>query len=254
MGLEPNTLYHIMAESFSIPGVFGKSGDVTFTTPASKVTAQVSSITPDSFRVSWTTDAPTNSVVQYKDMKTGLTQTITDDTMTTLHAVDVENLVSANSYEVTASGETASGNLISAANVISVTTTKDTTPPVVANIKIQTIIDPQSPNVAEALVGWTTDKPANSTVRYDAGVGGATSTFTHIIEDLQSFTTDHVVVVPNLVPGSIYRIQVSSMDEASNTTIFPTQTIVVSQQSQSILDVILNNFENTFQFLKNVQP
>ena len=253
-GLVPNTLYHVMAESFSIPGVFGKSSDVTFTTAASKVTAQVSSITPNGFRVSWTTDAPTNSVVQYKDMKTGRTQTITDDTMTTLHAVDVQNLSSANAYQVTASGYTAAGNIIPAANTINVKTTKDVTPPKVANIKIQTIIDPQTPNVAEALVGWTTDKPANSTVRYDAGVGSATSTFSHTIQDLTSFTNDHVVVVPNLVPGSIYRIQVASMDEASNTTIFPTQTIVVSQQSQSILDVILNNFENTFQFLHNVQP
>ncbi len=253
-GLQPNTTYHVMAESFSIPGVFGKSGDITFTTAASKVNAQVSDVTPDSFRISWTTDEPTNSIVQYKDMKTGLTQTITDDTMTTLHAVDVDNLSSANTYLVTASGNTAGGNLVAAENTMTVTTTKDVTPPVISNIKIETIIDPQSPTVAEALVGWDTDKPANSVVRYDAGVGGATSTFSHTIEDLASFTMDHVVVVPNLAPGSIYRIQISSTDDASNTTMFPTQTIVVSQQSQSILDVILNNFENTFQFLQNVQP
>jgi hypothetical protein len=159
----------------------------------------------------------------------------------------------AHTYQVTASGDTATGNVVAAANAMTVTTTKDTTPPVISNIKIQTIIDPQSPNVAQAIVAWTTDKPANSVVQYDQGVGGPTSTFAHTLQDLTSFVTNHVAIVPNLTPGSVYRVQISSTDEASNTTAFPPQTIIVSQQSQSILDVILGNFENTFQFMQNIQ-
>jgi hypothetical protein len=253
-GLAPNTTYHVMAESFSIPGVFGKSSDVAFTTAATKVAAQISKITPNSFEVSWTSDAQTNSVVQYKDLSTGITQTITDDTLVTLHSMDVANLLPAHSYSVAVSGVTASGNTFAAAAPVTVRTTQDTTPPVISNLKIQTIIDPQSPNVAQAIVGWNTDKPANSVIRYDQGIGTPTSTFGHTIEDLTSFTTDHVAIIPNLTPGGVYRIQISSTDEASNTATLPSQTFVVSQQSQSILDVILNNFENTFQFLQNVKP
>ena len=252
-GLQPNTLYHAMAESFSIPGVFGKSGDVTFITAAAKVVPQVSKVTPTSFQVSWTTDGDTNSIVQYRDAKTGVTQTITDDALVTVHSVTVQNLTPASTYLVTVSGNTANGNLIAAASPVTVRTTKDTVAPVISNIRIQTIIDPQSPNVAQAIVGWMTDKPANSVVQYDQGVGGPTSTYAHTVQDLSSFVTSHVVIVPNLVPGAVYRVRVASTDQASNTAAFPPQTMIVSQQSQSILDVILNNFENTFQFMRNIQ-
>ncbi len=252
--LLPNTTYHIMAESFSIPGVFGKSKDITFTTAASKVTADVTNVTTSGFNVTWVTDMLTSSVVQYEDVKTGTVQTITDNTPVTIHDVQVQNLPSAETYQVSASGETAEGNPVSAANNIKVTTLKDTTPPKISNIKIQTIIDPQTPNVAEAIVGWSTDKPSNSIVNYDSGVGSTQQTFSHTIQDLASYTLTHVVIVPNLTPGAVYRVQISSTDQASNTAVYPTQTIVVSEQSQSILDVILNNFENTFQFLQKVQP
>ncbi len=252
-GLAPNTLYHIMAESFSLPGVFGKSADITFTTAAAKVVPQISNITPTGFQVSWTTDPLTNSIVEYTDSKTGLTQTITDDSLVTVHSVTVQNLTPGTNYAVNVSGDTAGGNVVAAASPIAVKTTRDTTPPVISNIKIQTIIDPQTPTVAQAIVGWDTDKPANSVINYDQGVGGVTSTFSHSIQDLTSFVTAHVVIIPNLAPGSVYRVQIVSTDEASNTTSYPPQTIIVSQQSQSILDVILNNFENTFQFLQNIQ-
>jgi len=252
-GLVPNTTYHVMAESFSIPGVFGKSADVTFTTAATKVTPQISNITPTSFQVSWSTDSLTNSIVQYKDTKTGLSQTITDEAMVKLHSVTVSNLTPATNYSVSVSGLTAAGNTVAAATPIAVRTTVDTTPPVISNIRIQTIIDPQTPTVAQAIVGWVTDKPSNSVVKYDQGVGDSSSTFSHTVQDLTSFVTSHVAIVPNLVPGSVYRLQIISTDQASNTTAYPPQTIIVSQQSQSILDVILNNFENTFQFVHNIQ-
>jgi hypothetical protein len=243
-----------MAESFSIPGVFGKSNDIVFTTAASKVTANVNHITTSGFDVSWTTDVLTSSVLQYKDVKTGVVQTITDATPVGIHDVQVQNLPSAERYDVTVSGYTSQGNIVAAANDLIVTTLKDVTPPKISNIKIQTIIDPQKPDVAEAVVGWLTDKPSNSVVSYDSGVGSANQAFSHTIQDLTSFTLSHVVIVPNLVPGSVYRVQITSTDQVGNTATFPQQTIVVSQQSQSILDVILNNFESTFQFLQKVQP
>jgi hypothetical protein len=251
--LVPGVTYHVMAESFTTPGAFATSTDLTFTTNAVGITATVSNVSTTAFRVSWTTNIPTNSIVQYKDTKTGVTQTVLDNAQVTFHNIGVENLTPAETYQVTASGYTTSGNLISVANSPTVATIKDITKPVVSSITIQTIIDPQKPNIAEAIVSWKTDKPATSVVSYGQGVGSSTNQLSNTVQDVTSFITNHVVILPNLTPGALYQVQISSTDQSGNVGVFPIQTIIVSQQSQSILDVILNNFENTFQFLQNIK-
>lgn len=251
--LQPGMTYHVMAESFTSPGTFATSSDMTFTTNAAGIIATVSNVSTTAFRIAWTTNIPTNSIVQIKDQKSGTTQTVLDNAQVTFHNIGIDNLTPAQTYRVTASGYTANGNLIKTENEPTVTTKADTAMPVISNIKIQTIIDPQRPEVAQAIVDWKTDKPANTIVSYTQGVASSSKKFGNTIQDLTTYISEHVVIIPNLIPGALYQVQIASIDKSGNKTTYPVQTIIVSQQSQSILDVILNNFENTFQFLQNVK-
>jgi len=108
----------------------------------------------------------------------------------------------------------------------------------------------------QTIISWKTDEPSTSTVYYEEGTGaGAADSqkeLTNKVEITNSYVLDHAVVLSVLKPGGLYRIQVGSTDLAGNNTILPIKTIVVPRQTESILDVIFKNFEDTFKFLRQV--
>ena len=73
---------------------------------------------------------------------------------------------------------------------------------------------------------------------------------TNKVEMTNNLVIDHAVVVSSLKPGGLYSIQVASTDAAGNQSLFPIRTAVVPQQSQSVVEIIFKNFEDTFRFLK----
>jgi chitodextrinase len=77
------------------------------------------------------------------------------------------------------------------------------TPPVISNIKVLEI------TTSSAVISWVTDKRADSIVNYglDRNYG--------VVRD-PTFTTEHQVVLDNLLPNTDYYFQVVSVDENGN--------------------------------------
>ncbi len=250
-GLKSDTQYHFMVKSFSLPQVVGKGNDMTFVTLAPKVRANVTDIKVDSFRVIWSTAEPANSIIEYKNLSTGEINRQTDNNMETYHDMVISNLTPGTTYTVKVMGYNAKNNLMEAENEITVTTSRDTTPPKITDFKVDNALVPGTSDRIQTIVSWKTDKPSNSTVYYVEGASPANGEFPNKVEVADSYVMSHDVILTDLKPGVIYQIKIISVDTSGNKASFGPRTIITPQQAQSIFDIIFKNFQDTFQFLRN---
>jgi hypothetical protein len=67
----------------------------------------------------------------------------------------------------------------------------------------------------------------------------------------QNYTTSHVVIVSTFEPGSIYRVQAQSTDASGTTRNSETYSLLTPRSQESIIDVILKNFQEVFGYIGN---
>lgn len=250
--LKSNTKYHIQASSYVFQQVVGKSDDITFLTKPAQIQGSVAERTKSSFTVVWTTDEPATSIVEYIDKNTGATGRTSDETMRTAHSVKIENLPSGSTYTVNISGINKEGNTLEAVSPLTITVPRDLIPPVISGFKVDNALVPGRTDRIQTIVSWKTDKPADSTVYYEEGAGtpGETAELANKVTQTGTFVQSHSIILPNLKPGTIYRLKITSIDDSGNKTSFGPRTIITPQQTQSITDVIFKNFEDSFKFLR----
>lgn len=251
-GLRPNTLYHFSARAYSLPGVVGKYEDMVFTTKASKIQASIMDIKKDSFNVVWYTDEPTSSIVEYKNTKTGRTAKIVENEKKTAHSLKIENLDPGTTYEVLVSGINNKDNLVESNSVINAKTSIDNNPPAITNLKVDSALVQGRTDRVQTIVSWQTDEPSTTTVYYQEGTGSRDSDLSNKQEDLE-LTKNHVIILGSLKPGTVYRFTVSSTDDVGNSIKLPVRTIITPKKTESIVDVIFKNFDDTFNFINNVR-
>jgi hypothetical protein len=250
--LKSNTKYHVMTKAFSLPQVVGKSVDFTFTTAASKIQASIIGVKKDSFTVVWTTDEPTSSIVEYKDLKTGISNRVVDSTAGSSHSVNITGLTPGTRYEVSVSGIDSKGNTIESGAPVNVITSVDVTAPKISNLKVDSSLIIGLADKVQTIISWQTDEPSTSVVNYAEGSGSSNAPLTNKQEKLE-FTVNHVVILTSLKAGTVYRFSLESTDGAGNTAKPPIRTIVTPQQTASIMDIIFKNFDDTFKFINNVR-
>ena len=249
--LEPGTKYHFQVKAFSIPGVIGKSKDYNFATRAMNAKVGAIKATNNSFTLSWQTADATTSFVEYKNLKTGKVAEMGNKDLTKNHIVEVGNLPGATSFEATYYGYTSDGVKIEG-SPMRVTTLIDNKAPIISDVSISSAFIPYRPNQLQTLISWKTDEPASSIVEYEEGPGSA-ETLAHKTGGEEEFTKDHIVILPGFKPGTIYRVRITSGDSAGNTGVVPTRTIITPVASDTVFEIIINNFEDVFGFLKNVR-
>ena len=62
-----------------------------------------------------------------------------------------------------------------------------------------------------------------------------------------------MVVLTTFSPATVYRFRVASQDQQGNEAISKDYTILTPQRKQTVIDIIIKNFEETFGFLKRLQ-
>ena len=154
-------------------------------------------------------------------------------------------------YEVSVSGINALGNLVQGGSLIRVRTSIDVTPPVITNIKVDNALVAGRADKVQTIISWITDEPSDSTVYYQEGSGSPDKELANKQVSLE-LTKNHTVILTSFKPGTVYRFQISSTDSAGNMTKPPIRTIITPRQNESIVDVIFKNFDDTFNFMKNV--
>jgi hypothetical protein len=210
--LQPNTTYHFSARAFVFPQVVGKSADFTFNTLASPITPQVIDVQPDSFKIGWVSDSKTSSEIAYTDQQSGVTQTISDKTLTTQHFLAAENLASGHTFSVQAYGYDSSGNRVGSDKPVFVTTTIDRTQPAITALRIDSNLVPGRTDIIQSIVSWKTDKPSTSAVFYEEGAGTSDQALKNKVENDTGYVQDHVVILPSLKPSTSKSLQLISLE------------------------------------------
>ncbi|MEM3444642.1 MAG: S8 family serine peptidase [Thermoplasmata archaeon] len=188
--------------ALAVIGGFGSGGD---TTPPTISNVQVKNITQDSATITWITDEPSTSVVEY-GTTTSYGQTATGVSGVTAHSVTLLGLTASTTYHFRVKSADAAGNTATSTDYTFTTLSAgDSTPPVISNVAVTNITS------NSATVLWTTDEPSSSIVEY-----GTTTSYGQTASGAGGVTS-HSVLLSGLTASTTYHFRVKSVDAAGNT-------------------------------------
>lgn len=212
-GFEPDTTYHYCVASRDASGNEATSEDDTFTTlPLPDTTAPlfsdvtVTDISETTATITWTTDEPATSQVEYGTTESyGLTTPLSPD-LTTEHSIVLTDLEGSTTYYFrVVSGDAAENKAVSVDYSFA---TLDLTVPVISGVSVSGV------TTSSALIIWSTNEPSTSQVEY-----GTTLAYGLAFPLDTTLVTSHSVDLSGLESDTIYHFRVKSKDEAGNEAI-----------------------------------
>jgi phosphodiesterase/alkaline phosphatase D-like protein len=231
VGLNASTTYNFKVRSCDASNNCSESSPSQFTTlggdtlPPSISNISVSEITYNSAKISWITDEPSDSFVEYST-SSGFSYGIMvgSKESTTSHSVLLTNLNASTTYYFKVHSRDLAGN--EAVSLESSFTTQsapplDTTPPTISNITVSNI------QYNTALISWQTDEPASSYVEF-----GLSTSYGRIYGQDELVTFHSVQLPKDLTPDSTYHFRVRSRDAAGNEAISQDFTFTTAQNPQ----------------------
>lgn len=246
-GLDDGTKYSYKLNTFDSDGnEYEGAVTFSFTTPArpriSNLRFQTVDGEPTSTqKVTWTTNVPSNSGLNYGKSGTA-GKDVADSQQVTEHEVIIRELEDNSEYFLVATSRDGSGNIATSDRQV-FHTALDTRPPKITKVTIEPSVKGSGVDArGQLIVSWHTDEPATSQVSFDDGKGGTTS---RTNEDA-ALVTDHVVVVSDLSPAQVYSVIATSRDKASNSVQSTTQSAIVGRASDSIFAIIFNALQQIF--------
>ena len=197
-GLTAGTGYHFKLHSKDIDGYESFSGDGSFTTKPPLI---FSSIVATSKRLSavvtWTTNDPSTSLVEYGTTTGYGTSTVINSQMVTNHSVTITGLTVGTGYHFKLHSKDTEGS-----ESLSADGTFSTKPPLTfTNIVV-------TPDKNSALVTWSTAESATTQVEY-----GTTTTYGATTTLNTQMVTSHSATINGLVPATTYHYRLHSKDE-----------------------------------------
>jgi hypothetical protein len=254
IGLSPYTEYHFKVESTDSYGITGDSKDFTFRTKA--VLPQIRNlrilkVQEDSATLAWDTTVPSKALVDYQDLTTGAQNSVGRPTLATNHQIKISNLTLGTRYVAYVTAENAGGDRVKS-QPITFITVKDTAPPIISNVTNDSTLFPGSEVRVQTIIEWDTDEPALCTLTYHEGISAGVEP-TDIQPDDKSYKQKHVQVVTDFAPSTVYQFWLTCNDEAGNSAKSENFVLFTPTQEKNIIDLILQNFESTFGWLKNIR-
>lgn len=246
--LASGTTYHYRIVSTTAYGSQIYSDDYTFTTIArprvTNITFQpVDTANTLAVQVSWTTNVPTSSEVDYSALGTKKAESAPD--LVLQHQIVINDLASSTDYEFTIQGRDQYGNQATSERQIWHSGV-DTKAPTITQLSISpTTVDGSGNAKAQLIISWHTDEPSTTQVLY--GPGSSTKLDKKSAMDPQP-TVDHVVVLSGLDLAQVYRIQPVTRDISGNTTYGAKLATVTPDRQVSPLDVVLDTLQRIFRF------
>jgi hypothetical protein len=186
-GLAPSTVYHYRVVSTDGWSNTTISQEDTFTTPAGDTSppvisqVQAGAVTTHSATITWLTDEPSDSQVEYgPDEQYGLLTPV-DTILTTGHQITLSGLQAGQLYHYRVRSADEQGNPAVSGDDTFTTPAEDTSPPVIDQIAVL------MPTDSTARMTWMTDEGADSQVEYgfDAGYGFLSPLDTALVQSHQ---------------------------------------------------------------------
>jgi hypothetical protein len=250
-GLDPGSIYHFQVRSQGRLGQESSSVNATFTTlseTASIENLQFVAIGETSADLKWDTDLPTRSVLTVTETQTGQELQFTFPSYLRSHEYTVTDLYPGVSYNLQVQAEDERG-IVSLSAVLPFSTTLSNEPPIISQVRVTSSLIPGKIERVQTIIVWKTDKPSTSRVLYEQGFGGS-DTFAFSTPLETNLTTEHTVITTAFSPGNVYRYRVESVDGMGNTAYSHDYTLLSPVPRESVLELIVKNFEQIFGYLR----
>ncbi|MFA6105983.1 MAG: fibronectin type III domain-containing protein, partial [Patescibacteria group bacterium] len=251
--LESATRYHFQVASKGEVGPEARSKDYTFETEAILPTvadAKVTDTKATSAIVSWKTNVPTESTLEYTNIATKKSLTAGDPALLISHVFTLQSLDPGVKYSLIIKAKNESGQE-QPSDPIYFETIIDKEVPQINNVTANSTLYPGATSKVQTIVSWDTNEPTISQVFYQEGVQDNPDN----VKSTQLETSPaekHFVVLTAFKPGSVYKYWVEATDLSGNKTQSDKFTTLTPVEKQTIIDLISNNFQSVFGWTKNV--
>ncbi|MBI4492659.1 MAG: DUF4082 domain-containing protein [Chloroflexi bacterium] len=206
-----NGAHTLSAEARDGAGNIGTAAPVAVTVANNDTTPPVisavaaSNVSATGATITWTTDEPATSQVEYGTTTAYGSSTTRDPTLATSHSQTLANLAAGTAYHYRVISQDGAGNVATSADFAFTTAAADTTPPAISNVQATAITR------TGATITWTTDEPADSQVEYGTSTAYGASTPLD-----SSLATSHSAPLAGLTLNTVYHYRVKSKDAAGN--------------------------------------
>lgn len=253
IGLESFTEYHFKVVSTDSFSITGESRDFTFKTKASLPdirNLRIVKVEENAATLAWDTTVPAKALVEYQDLTTGAQNSKGRPTLATTHQMRLDDLTLGTRYVAFVTAENGGGDRVRS-QPITFITVRDTAPPIISNVTNESTLFPGGESRVQSIVEWKTDEPASCTMTYREGVAGGVEPTT-IEPETISYTDRHVEVIVDFASATVYQFWLNCADDAGNAIQSENFVLFTPIQEKNIIDLILENFESTFGWVKNI--
>lgn len=251
-GLRPATTYHFQVYSEDEFGLSGESGDNTFVTKSPIPTienVQIIKVEEDSATFAWSTDIPAAGAVIYENTVTGEIRSEGSPEFLTTQTVRLTDLTLGSTYVATVRAENEQGEA-SESEPITFTTVQDEEPPIISRVNNESTLFPGAETRIQTIISWGTDELSYCSLAYSQGLAPAEDAT--VMAANSDPSTDHVRVVTEFLPSTVYKFWVECEDRSGNPERSEDFVLFTPEKEKSIIDIILENFEGTFGWVKNI--
>ena len=253
IGLTPFTEYTYQVRSTDGIGITGTSENFTFTTRATLPeirNLRIEKVEEESATLAWDTTVPSQALIEYQSLSTGEQNSAGRPTLATSHQMRLSDLTFGTRYVAFVIAENSSGDRVRS-QPIQFITVRDTEPPIISNVTNESTIFPGQESRIQTIIEWNTDEPAYCTMTYQEGVAGGTDPVTRAAETIE-YNTSHVEVITDFSPATVYQFWLTCEDQTGNEARSEDFVLFTPIQEKNIIDLILENFEATFGWVRNI--
>jgi hypothetical protein len=252
-GLTPATIYHFQVSSKSELGLTGKSEDRAFKTKSilpEIYNIQLAKIEEESATIRWMTNVPCSAIVEYINLNTGEAKLEGNSSYLTVHSMKLTNLIFDTYYSAMIKVESEEEEKAES-EPLTFITTRDEYPPVISKVNTESTLYPGTENKIQTIASWETDELAKCQLFYHQGLVMVDEPDSLPREE--DYGIKHVQVITNFLPSTVYKFWIVCSDEADNTAKSDDFTMLTPTQEESIIDIIIKNFESTFGWVKKLK-
>lgn len=253
IGLEPSTKYHVQAISEDTLGIVGKSADVEFTTKSIMPMIQnlrVAKVEETAATLVWRTSVPAGAVVEFQNLSTRERRSVGNPSFTVDHTIRLADLKLGTYYEAVVIAENLAGDRVKSPP-LRFLTVKDVEPPVISKVTNESTLFPDSDAKIQTIISWEVDEPTQCDFSYHEGLVPTEKDQVMPRPD-DSFMEKHVRVMVDFRPATVYKFWVGCTDPSGNSSRSEDFVLFTPQREKSIIDIILENFEGTFGWVKTI--
>ncbi len=253
IGLDPFTEYNFKVKSEDTYKIVGESKNFTFKTKASLPeikNLRVVKVEENSATLAWDTTVPAKALIEFQDQTTGAQNSVGRPTLTTTHQMRLADLTLGTRYVAFVISENSGGDRVRS-QPIQFVTVRDIAAPIISNVTNESTLFPGGESRIQTIVEWVTDESSYCLMTYREGVAGGTEPTVREKENVE-YNTKHVEVIVDFAPATVYQFWLNCADQAGNKVQSENFVLFTPIQEKNIIDLILENFQSTFGWVKNI--